>query len=256
MFRNAIFLLIICVLLLCAPLFATHDPLTTGSASLAQAGNGHLLGTDALGRDLYSRLLYGTQRTVIISLIALFTAIFPGAILGLAAGGSNWRVLDLMVTALINALLAFPTVLLALLLLTLLGRGLLPLAIAAGVPFIAPYAHFVRATVLAIRVKPHIEAAQALGARGWEILLRHILTNAVPDMLSYAGVMFSYTIITSAGLNFLGLGGDPSAPELGAMIQEGRSVLRTAPLAALLPCLIITLLVIVVNRSAVNQKKN
>ncbi len=234
------------LLILIAPLFAPADPMATDPAgALAPPDSVHVLGTDRLGRDVWSRLLYGGQRTILIAALATAIAVGIGTLLGMV----GWGGFDLLT----NALLAFPTLLLALVVMTLLGTGALSLALATGIALIAPFARVTRGAVRAVRDLPFIESARALGASDWRIFARHIAPNIAPTLLAYAGVIFAYSVLNSAALSFLGLGGDLGAPDWGAMLAEGRVAFRTAPWISAAPGLAITLLVWIVNRATTDR---
>lgn len=232
------------------PILSTSDPLKTHPSLQFQAPDStYILGTDSLGRDVWSRLLYGGQRTLLTSALALVIAFVPGVTLGLiAGGGQHW--IDLLIVALINGLLAIPGLIVALVILTLLGRGLLSLPIAVGLSQIAPCAAVTRATVQTIRSSLYIEAGYGLGATRRHILLRYILPNILPTLLAYAAVIFSYVTLNGAALNFLGLGGEPGTPDWGVMLAEGRSAFRLAPWISITPGLAITLTIWSVNALA------
>ena len=233
-----------------APILTTSDPLKTHPSLQFQAPDStYLLGTDSLGRDVWSRLLYGGRRTLLTSALALVIAFVPGVTLGLLAGaGQHW--LDLFITTLINGLLAIPGLIVALVILTLLGRGIFSLPIAVGLAQIAPCASITRATVQAIRSALYIEAGYGLGATRRHILLRYILPNILPTLLAYAALIFGYATLNGAALNFLGLGGEPGTPDWGVMLAEGRSAFRLAPWISLVPGLAITATIWSVNALA------
>ncbi len=250
--RRFLPLLLWLVFVAAAPLIAPADPMRTDPAHPLQAPDGgHLLGTDLLGRDVLSRALYGGQHTLLIAALATALALLPGVLLGLlaVASDSTFEWVDRAVNVVINALLAFPGLLLALLLITLLGQGALPLALATGIPQIAPCARVTRTAVLRVRALGYVEAARSLGA-GRRAILRHILPNIAATVLAYAAVIFAYSILNSAALSFLGLGGQPGIPDWGVMLYEGRQAFRSAPWIAAAPGLGITLTVMLVNRAA------
>jgi ABC-type dipeptide/oligopeptide/nickel transport system permease subunit len=218
---------------------------TNPAAQMQPPDAAHLLGTDMLGRDVLSRALYGGQHTLLIAALATAIAVLPGVLLGLAALAA-----DRPASVLINALLAFPGLLLALVVMTLLGQGALPLALATGITQIAPCARVTRAAVLGARGQGYVEAARSLGA-GWvRIVTYHLLPNVLTTLLAYAAVVFAYAVLNSAALSFLGLGGQPGIPDWGAMLYEGRQAFRGAPWVAAAPGLAVTLTVILVNRAA------
>jgi len=243
-------LLNIVILVFLAPLIAPTDPMRTDPASQLQPpGEGHPLGTDLLGRDVLSRVLYGGQRTLVVAALATIIAVIPGIVLGLLAGTSGGR-LDDVIGLLLNALLAFPSLILALVVLTLLKAGILPLALATGIAQVASYARVTRSAVIAVRGMGYVEAARAAGASDWHLTINHILPNIQTPLLAYMGVVFSYSILNSAALSFLGLGGEPGVPDWGVILAEGRTAFRAAPWIGIAPGLAITATVWAVNRLA------
>lgn len=240
-------LLLVGLVVLAAPVITPYDPMQTDPAAVAQPPNAdHLLGTDRLGRDVLSRALYGGQRTLAIAALSTGLAVTVGLIAGLAAGMSP-RWLDSVLITLIDALLAFPGLLLALVIVTLLGANGTALVIAIGVSLIAPYARVTRSAVRSAQTLGCVDAARGLGATGWGILWRHILSNARPTLLAYLGVTFSYALLNNAALSFLGLGGDLGVPDWGVMLYEGRVAFRVAPWIGLAPGLLVMLIVAFVN---------
>lgn len=231
-----------------APLLVPHDPAQTDSmAGLQPPSAEHLLGTDRLGRDVFSRLLYGGQRTLGIAVLATSVAVGFGLLIGLTAAVAGDAV-DAILTAILDALLAFPGLLLALVVVTLLGTSAQSVALATGTALIAQYGRVTRSAVIAVRGIAYIEAAQALGASQMRILIFHILPNITPTLLAFAGVTFSYSLLNSAALNFLGLGGDLGAADWGTMLFEGRVMFRAAPWISIMPGLAISSVVYAVNR--------
>ena len=230
-----------------APLIAPDDPMATDTANqLAPPSFDHLLGTDLLGRDVLSRALYGGQRTLLIAGAALLIALIPGVLIGVLGG---FTAADRVLVVLINGVLAFPGLLLALVIMTLLGQGALPLILATGITQIAPCARITRAAVIAVRSSGYVEAARGLGASQFRLIVAHIAPNILLTVLAYTGVMFSYAVLNAAALSFLGLGGEPGIPEWGAMLNEGRQAFRLAPWIAFAPGVGITLTVILTNRA-------
>ncbi len=241
-------LILLIFFVLVAPLLAPFDPTRTDAPNqLLPPSAEHWLGTDLLGRDVLSRALYGGQHTLIIAVLATLIALTPGILLGLLSQVAG---ADRLVALLINAALAFPGLLLALLVITLLGQGALPLALATGIPQIAPCARVTRAALLAVRSQGYVEAAEALGASRIRVIARHLFPNILTTVLAYAGVIFAYAILNSAALSFLGLGGEPGIPDWGVMLYEGRQAFRSAPWIAAAPGLAVTITVILVNRAA------
>jgi ABC-type dipeptide/oligopeptide/nickel transport system permease subunit len=248
--RPLLWLALIVAAVVIAPFFAPFDPMQTdGSIALQAPGNPHLFGTDQLGRDVLSRLLAGGRRTLFIAGFAAGITVFLGLMIGVLAGiAPQW--LDSLLSILIDAVLAFPGFLLALVILTVLGAGGIQIAVATGAALIAQYARVSRSAVIAVRSSLYIEAARSAGATLPRIIRVHILPNILPTLLSYAGVMFSYSLLNSAALSFLGLGGNLGEPDWGSMLFDGRQVLRVAPWVSLAPGLSMTLIVLVVNNIA------
>lgn len=231
------------------PAVAPFDPSQTNIGPVMEPpGATHWLGTDGLGRDVLSRVLHGGRRTLLIAGVATIISVLVGLALGLSAGRPG-SIRDQGVLLIVNTLLAIPGLMLALVVMTLLGQGAWQLAFATGCAHIALYAQVARTVIRGVRAEPYIEGAQAVGATGGRILLRYILPNAAPVLLGYVGVIFSYSILNSAALSFLGLG-TPGLPDWGVILAEGRTVFRTAPWVSVAPGLLILLLVMSVNAVA------
>lgn len=246
--RSIVLLALLLLFVLVAPLLAPDDPMRTDTINQLQPPNhDHLLGTDLLGRDVLSRALYGGQHTIMIAALATAIAFVPGILLGLL---STLNVADRWIAILINAVLAFPGLLLALLIMTLLGQGALSLALATGITQIAPCARVTRSAVVSVWSLGYIDAARGLGATRLRLIMAHVLPNILTTLLAYTGVIFAYAILNSAALSFLGLGGEPGVPDWGVMLYEGRQAFRSAPWIAVAPGFAITLTVILVNRAA------
>ena len=243
-------LIVLIAFVIVAPLLATHDPMSTDTDSQRLPPHAaHILGTDALGRDVWSRVTTGGWRTFGVAALATVIALLPGIIGGLALSAAP-RLIEHLADSSINAVLAFPSVVIALIVLTLLGQGVMPLAFAVGIAQIVPTVRVVRGAALAIRGAGYLESARSLGATPTRIVLFHVLPNIAPTLLAYAGVVFSYSLLNSAALSFLGLGGEPGVPDWGVMLAEGRQAFRSAPWIAFAPGVAITLSVMIVNRAA------
>ncbi|MDW8299537.1 MAG: ABC transporter permease [Anaerolineae bacterium] len=240
------FLALFALLSLCAPLIAPYDPLSEVGTALMAPSTQHLLGTDWIGRDVLSRVLHSGRRTLSIALIALVTTVLIGGALGLWAGFFGGA-LDWLIVSLSDALLALPSLLIALSVLTLSGSGSLQVAFAAALSGLPVYIRLVRAAARAARAHAYVEAARALGASELGILWRHVLPNTLPTCLSGGVMVLAWAILNAATLHFLGFGGDPSVPELGAMLAEGRMVLRAAPWIAFAAGTTLTLIVLALN---------
>ena len=248
-------LLFYLVLVLAGPLIAPYDPMRTDPVNQLQPPSpSHPLGTDFLGRDVLSRALHGGQRTLLIAAVATAIALIPGVLIGLVSGlGARW--LDDCVQVVVSAVLAFPGLMLALVVLTLVGGGALPLA--TGVMQIAPCARIVRAAVLEVRSQPYVQAANAVGATPLRVVYFYVLPNIQPVLVAYAIVIFSFSVLNNAALSFLGLGGAPGVPDWGTMLLDGRTAFRAAPWIGLAPGLGITATVFLLNQLVryINQRR-
>lgn len=239
-------LLVIVLAALLAPWLAPAPPDAIDlAAQLAPPSPAHPLGADFYGRDLLSRILYGSRVTLLVATAAVALAFGAGTAIGLIAGyAQGW--LSQFWVGVIDVLLAFPALLLALLVVALMGPGLIALAVAVGVSSIPGYARLVRSLVLVLRTAPFVEAAVALGGATPHILARHLLPGVFSPLLALATLDFGRAIISVAALGFLGLGAAPPTAEWGLMLFEGRGYLATAPWASAFPGLAITLTVLAV----------
>jgi len=237
-------------LILIAPIFSTHDPRQTDATNILQAPDtSHFFGTDNLGRDVYSRTLHGGQRTILLASAALAIAVIPALLLAMLNFISP-AIVDKLVEIFLNAWLAFPSLLIALVILALSGRGFMPIAIATGLAQLPYFLQVARSTFKQSQSHEYITAAKSLGASDWHIVARHILPASRPTLMAYTGITFAYCIINSAALSLLGLGGDPSIPDWGVMLATGRTTFRVAPWTAFAPGIAISLTVILINKLA------
>ena len=214
---------------LLAPWIAPYDFATPNfDKVLSPPGPGHLLGTDELGRDIFSRLLYGSRISLMIGLSAIVLASLLGVPLGLVAGYyGGW--LDNLIMRCIDILMAFPRVLLSIMIVSMLGPSLRNAVIAVAALTIADFARLTRGEVLAIKNQEYIEAAKAMGASDIWILLWHILPNILSPLTVWSTLNISVAILSAASLGFLGLGAQPPSPEWGAMLAKGREYILVAP---------------------------
>jgi peptide/nickel transport system permease protein len=206
----------------------------------------HPLGTDTLGRDVVSRLLYGARISLLVGFSAVAVAGLLGVLLGLLAGYYGGRLDDLLMRV-GDVQLAFPALVLAIAVLAVLGSGLVNVVVVLGVTGWVTYARIARAETLSLRHREFVESARALGARDGAILWRHVLPNVLPPLVVVATFSVARTIIAEASLSFLGLGLPPPAPSWGAMLDEGRNYLTTGWWLALFPGLAILAVVLGIN---------
>jgi peptide/nickel transport system permease protein len=232
---------------LAAPVLAPYNPTAADPVNqLLPPSPAHLAGTDLLGRDVWSRLLWGGRLSLAAGILAVTLAVLPGSLLGLLAGYSGgW--LDALLMRLVDMLLAFPSLLLALVFVAWLGPGLVSAALAVGLAGIPRFARVVRSAALGVRSELYIEAARVVGCRPERILLRHVAPNVRGVVIVLGSLELGYALLNIGALSFLGLGAQPPTPEWGAMLAEGRTLLRDAPWVAAAPGLAITLTVLAFN---------
>jgi len=227
-----------------APLLSTIDPMAVDTAQdLLSPRPGHLLGTDDLGRDMMTRLLWGARQTLGMGVMALSVAVGLGLPTGLAAGVFGGRV-DAALMRLVDAMLAFPGLLLAMVVVALLGRGVGPIAIAVGLSSAPAYARLTRSVTVEVKEQLYVEAARSVGCTTWRIAVRHVLPNAAPSLIAYAATRLGRVLLHGAAFNFLGLGVRPGTPEWGVMLAAGQRYLREAPWISTFPGLALSLTVL------------
>lgn len=233
-------------LALLAPYLAPADPLTLNMRNRFQPPSAqHWLGTDEVGRDVLSRLLFGARISLSVGFISTGIGFGIGGTLGLLA--AYFRRLDDVIMRLMDVLLAIPTVLLAIAIIAALGPGLYNLMIAVGLGSVPSFARLMRSSAIRLSGIEYVDAARALGARDLSVLWRAVLPNALPPVLIYATLSLGSAILSAAILNFLGLGLDPTVPEWGAMAAAGRNYLRQAPHITFVPSVTIFLVVLCLN---------
>jgi peptide/nickel transport system permease protein len=235
----------IILLAIFAPYVSPTDPLAIDYAHTAAppGAPGHLLGTDAVGRDILARLIYGTRVSLQVGFVAVGIAASLGAAVGLTAGYyGGW--VDNVLMRTVDVFLAFPVIVLAIAIIAVLGPSLVNVMIALGLVAWTTYARVLRGQVLVLRELDFVQAARAIGTGDRRIILRHILPNALAPIIVLATVGMAAAIIAEAALSFLGLGVQPPTPSWGSMLNEGRAFLRTAPHISTLPGLAIMLTVL------------
>jgi len=217
----AILVLLILVAIF-APLLAPHDPLKQDLMNtLRSPGGDHLLGTDALGRDQLSRLIYGSRIAIIVGLASILVAVAIGVLLGALAGYyGGW--VDTVIMRLADIFFAFPLLIGSIVLIMQMGRGVLPVVLALGIFTWATFARLLRSQILSVREMDYVHAAKALGASRGRIIRKHILPNSITSVLVYGTSNVGIAIVAEASLSYLGAGVDPEVAEWGNMIAAGR----------------------------------
>ncbi|WP_084727375.1 ABC transporter permease [Rhodococcoides yunnanense] len=247
----ALTVVLVLVLFIVVPgLIASHDPLLPDSDSILQGPSAaHLFGTDYLGRDMFSRVVHGTGRTLLGSLIAVVIGLGIGSALGLvAAYAGGW--VDAVVSRIVDVLLSIPGLLLSMVLVTALGFGRLNAAVAVGIASVAVFTRLMRSEVLTVRNLPFVESSRHIGADTKRLLLRHVLPNAYSAVLSLTALQFGASIIWIASLSFLGFGAPPPQPEWGLLVAEGREYIVSSPWLVLFPALVIVVSVVSISHLA------
>lgn len=227
-----------------APLISKYDPMQTNLTNILQKPNViHLLGTDELGRDLLSRILWGARTSLVIGGMVVML----GGIVGVSIGsvcGFYGGFLDNIVMRIIDTLMSFPTLLLALFFITIIGPGFNSAIIGVGVAVIPRFARIARGSALSIKEKEYIEAAKALGQNHFKILYKHVIPNCIGPIIVQASLTLGNSILTVASLGFLGLGVEPGQPEWGAMLSDARSYIISAPHVVIFPGIAIAIAVL------------
>jgi peptide/nickel transport system permease protein len=245
-FGFAVILLLI-ITAIFAPFFAPYDPYAPDLGHrLAKPSTQHLLGTDSIGRDTLSRIIYGTRTSLIIGLVAIGVASSVGMILGLIAGYyGGW--IYTIIMRIFDAMMAFPMILLALIIAAMLGGGVVNVIIALGVSMMPVYARLMSAQVLSIKQADYVTSAHSLGSTNIRIMAYHVTPNCFPPLIVLVTMMLGATILAEAGLSFLGVGIEPPTAAWGAMVSEGREYLLSDPMLSIAPGVAIMLVVFAFN---------
>jgi peptide/nickel transport system permease protein len=244
---GTVVILALIIVSISAPLLSPYDPYKQQLRNALQHPTwDHWLGTDPLGRDVLSRLIYGTQFSLMVGIIAVGIASVIGMTLGLIAGYfGGW--LDLIVMRVIDALLTIPALVLALTFATLLGPGLTNVMIAIGVALMPTYCRLMRGQVLSVKESDYILAVRVVGASNTRIMLRHVVPNCLPPLIVLVTLNLGTAILSEAALSFLGIGINPPAAAWGAMVNDGYRYLLTNPILSFAPGMCIFLVVLSFN---------
>jgi peptide/nickel transport system permease protein len=241
-----VLLVLIGIAALIAPYIAPYDPTAMHyDVRLLPPGAQFLFGTDEFGRDLFRAVLHGGRVSLVVGFISVTIAALIGVTLGLIAG--YFRHLDGLISRIVDIWLAFPTLLLAIAIVAILGPGLRNAMIAVGIAATPSYVRVVRSAVLSVREKEYVEAARSLGAHDGLILWRHILPNVLAPIIVLTTLQFGGAILSAAALSFLGLGAQPPTPEWGALVSAGRGFIRQAWWLSIVPGMTIMMVVLSLN---------
>ncbi|MFT4233873.1 MAG: ABC transporter permease [Microbacterium sp.] len=229
-------------------LFTSHDYVAGDTSEKLQAPSlAHWLGTDNLGRDLFARIVYGTQSSVASALVAVSIAVIVGGLIGLVAGFfGGW--VDATLARLVDVLLAIPGFLLSVVVVSALGFETINAAIATGISAVAVFARVMRAEALKVRQSVFVEASTLQGGSRWNVLIGHVLPNASRSVLALAVLQFGVSILVIAGLAFLGYGDPPPASDWGLLVSAGKDYLVSSPWLVYAPAAVIVSVVLSVNR--------
>jgi peptide/nickel transport system permease protein len=257
---GGVILLIMVAIAILAPFLGTVDPIRIDPAARnkkpgteityrledgTQAKRIVYMGTDSLGRDVYSRVLYGTRVSLMVGLFVAIIAVSLGLVIGMAAGYIRW--LDGIVMRIMDGLMAIPGILLAIALVSIWRAGLITVIFAIVVPEVPRVVRLVRAIVLTVREEPYVEGAISVGTPTWTLMIRHILPNTIAPLIVQATFTAAAAIITEAILSFLGIGIPPETPTWGNIMAEGRTLFRIFPHNILYPGIFLALAVLAIN---------
>ncbi|RXZ83149.1 ABC transporter permease [Paenibacillaceae bacterium] len=241
------FLIFVCIAALIGPYLTSYDPTKVDySIKLLKPSTDHWFGTDHNGRDIFTRIVHGMQLTLSVGIFSVVVGASIGVVLGIFSGYYGGKI-DTIIMRIMDILLAFPGILLALAIVSVLGKSLTNVIIAVGIFSIPTFARVVRGATLSVCKLEYIDAMRALGAGDMRIIFKHILPNITSPIIVQATLRIAIAILTASGLSFLGLGAQPPTPEWGAMLNDGRNYLAEYPHVALFPGIAIVLVVIALN---------
>ncbi len=246
MFGLAIILLIVLSAIL-ADVIAPYDYRQQNLSRISVKPNAeHWLGTDDLGRDILSRIIHGTRISLLVGFVSVSISVLVGGSLGAVSGFYGGR-LDNVIMRAMDILLAIPSILLAIAIVSAFGGGIINVMIAVGISSIPTYARIVKASVISVKENEFIEAARAIGANDFRIILKHILPNSMAPIIVQSTLGVAGAILSAAGLSFIGMGIQPPTPEWGAMLSNGRYIIRTAWHVATFPGIAIMITIFSLN---------
>lgn len=232
------------IIAIIAPWITPYDPFAQNMQQMLESPSfSHPFGTDEFGRDILSRIMYGARISLVVGVVSVIIAVIFGVALGTIAGYFG-GILDTIIMRIMDVFLAFPSFLLAMAIVSVLGPGMANVMIAIGIFSIPTFARISRSEVISIKNEEFIEAARAIGARDTLIIFKHLIPNSISPIIVLSTLRIATAIITAAGLSFLGMGAQPPTPEWGAMLNSGREYLRVAPHVSTIPGIAIMFMVL------------
>ncbi|WP_433528202.1 ABC transporter permease [Micromonospora sp. CA-263727] len=236
-------------------LFTSYSPYQGDpSASFAAPSAEHWFGTDRLGRDLFARSVYGARTTLTATLLAVLIAFGIGTVVGLVAGFAR-GVVDTAIMRVVDVFLAIPSLLLAMVVVSVLGYSTHNIALAVGISSIASFARVMRAEVFTVMTQDYVKAAYGLGVRRWGVLARHVVPNSLSSVVALAALEVGAAVLAVASLGFLGYGAPPPQPEWGLLVAEGRDYVAVHPWTSILPGAALAIVVIATHRISTSFRK-
>jgi peptide/nickel transport system permease protein len=246
MLVSLLLLLLLIAVSVFAPVLASHDPAAIAPRDRLQgASAAHWLGTDSLGRDLFSRIVYGGRLSISLALLVSVSSVAVGLLFGIVAG--FFRRLDAFIMRLMDGVMAIPGLLLAIAMVALGGAQISTMVLAIAIPEVPRIARLVRSVVLSVREEPYVEASFGMGSSTLRVLVWHILPSTINPLVVQATFVCAAAVLTEAVLGFLGLGFPPEVPSLGSIIAEGRPYFQRAPWIILFPGAFLALLILAIN---------
>ena len=245
-FLGGVIVMLIILVAIFAPFIATHDPAAQESKRLLPPSAEHWMGTDELGRDVYSRIVYASRTSLYVGVLSVALAVILGVTTGVLAGyiGGTF---DHIVMRVVDIFFAFPALVLAIVITGLLGPRLTNAMVAIGIVFAPRFARVARGSVLSLKNEVYIEAARVIGGKEWHIVRHYVLPNIMAPLIVLATLTLSLGILAEAGLSFLGLGTQPPDPAWGLMLSQGRKFMELSPGLAIFPGLAIMITVLAFN---------
>jgi peptide/nickel transport system permease protein len=238
-----IIIILVVLLAIFAPILSPHGPTEQVARRLLEPSNDYILGTDEFGRDIFSRVIFGSRISLYVGLISVSLALVSGGVLGLIAGYAGGRI-DNLLMRFVDILFAIPSLVLAIVIAGLLGPSLTNAMIAIGIVYAPIYARLVRGEVLTVRNQLYIESARASGVSNLGMVVRHILPNITATLIVQTTLLLSTAILAEAALSFLGLGTQPPDPSWGTMLGSGRRFMELTPWVAIAPGIAIVITVL------------